>query len=73
MKIGMLWFKDDKKMSLKEKLEEAAAFYLNKYGSMPNTCFVHPSTFEGKILTEAGMKVQKDKEVMENHYWIGVE
>jgi hypothetical protein len=43
MNIGMLWFDNDPKAELSVKIERAAAYYRNKYGTKPTLCFVHPS------------------------------
>jgi hypothetical protein len=43
MKIGMLWFDNDKQTDLVTKIEDAADYYQHKYGLRPNLCFVHPS------------------------------
>ena len=42
MDIGMLWFDNDKQTDLPSKIENAAEYYLNKYGIQPNVCFIHP-------------------------------
>ena len=43
MNIGMLWFDNDKKTDLSDKIKRAASYYKEKYGQNPNLCFVHPS------------------------------
>lgn len=42
MDIGMLWFDNDTHADLPSKIENAAEYYLNKYGIRPNVCFIHP-------------------------------
>ena len=42
MDIGMLWFDNDTHADLPSKIENAAEYYLNKYGIQPNVCFIHP-------------------------------
>ena len=43
MNVGMLWFDNDTKSELDQKIERAALYYRKKYGKVPNLCFVHPS------------------------------
>ena len=47
MKTGLLWFDDDPRKELEEKVLRAAAHYERKYGQAPELCFVHPSAFDG--------------------------
>lgn len=39
----MLWFDNDTHTDLPSKIDNAAEYYLNKYGIQPNVCFIHPS------------------------------
>jgi hypothetical protein len=72
MEIGMLWF-DDGPTSLKDKVSQAVAFYEQKFGEKPTHCLVHPNTLNGGEGDIAGVSVRKARNVMPNHYWIGVE
>ena len=73
MEIGMLWF-DDTKGSMQEKVSQAVTFYQGKFGETPTHCLVHPSTLDGNQEgLVSGVKVRKARNVMPNHYWIGVE
>ncbi|MES0338525.1 MAG: hypothetical protein ACNYZI_05215 [Anaerolineales bacterium] len=73
MEIGMLWF-DDGKSSMKEKVSQAVNFYQGKFGETPTHCLVHPSTLDGKQEgLISGVNVRKARNVMPNHYWIGVD
>ena len=47
MEIGMLWFDNDKKSDYEAKIERAARYYRDKYGKVPNLCFVHPCMILG--------------------------
>jgi hypothetical protein len=77
MNIGLLWFENDPKKSLEQRVKEAADFYQNKHGHAPTLCFVHPSFYpaqpDNKPLISAGVEVRPFRSVMPNHYWIGVE
>ena len=43
METGLLWFDDDPRRQLEEKVLHAAAHYRHKYGQTPTLCFVHPN------------------------------
>jgi hypothetical protein len=73
MDIGMLWF-DDSKTPLPDKVSQAVTFYQDKFGEKPTHCLVHPETLsgEGEGIV-AGVQVRTARNVMPNHYWIGVD
>ncbi len=72
MDIGMLWF-DDQSASTPEKIQRAVSFYTEKYGRRPTLCLVNPATLNGGEGIMAGVKVRKARNVMPDHYWIGVD
>jgi hypothetical protein len=72
MEIGMLWF-DDGPKPLQEKVAQAVAFYEDKFGNKPTHCLVHPTTLNGGEGLVGSVLVRKARNVMPNHYWIGVE
>jgi hypothetical protein len=41
MQIGMLWYDDDPQRPLEAKIGRAADRYREKYGRLPDTCYVH--------------------------------
>jgi len=43
MKTGLLWFDDDPRKQLEEKVQRAATHYERKYGHAPDLCYVHPN------------------------------
>lgn len=79
MDIGMLWFDNDPKADLAEKIRKAAAYYRQKYGVTPDICFLHP-TMLPKNVSEAtalrsplpNVEIRTSKSVMPNYFWIGV-
>ncbi|MBN1285228.1 MAG: hypothetical protein JXB47_07515 [Anaerolineae bacterium] len=75
MKTGMLWFDDDKKRSLAEKVTRAVTYYEQKYKVTPNVCYVHPSTLEepGDVAGLNGLELRTAKQVRRNHFWVGIE
>ena len=78
MKVGMLWFDNDPKKTLKAKVIEAADYYRNKYGQVPTTCMVNPHELGDDAQTRDEIKVgrvsvQAMRAVAPGHLWIGQE
>ncbi len=72
----MLWFSENKKLTLSEKVIEAAEYYKNKYGKDANICYANPGDLalhEGKQARVGGLLVKPMKVIMPNHFWLGVE
>ncbi|MDX1438065.1 MAG: hypothetical protein R3335_14735 [Anaerolineales bacterium] len=72
MNIGMLWYDNDPKKSLGDKVDQAATYYQDKYGKSPDLCFVHPSmeSEEGQAGT---VEIRSSGSVLPNYFWIGVD
>jgi hypothetical protein len=68
----MLWFDDDPRRRLEDKIARAVAHYKEKYGQLPTLCFVNPGTLNGGPDMAAGVRVQPARTVLPNHFWIGV-
>jgi len=73
MNIGMLWFDDDSRRTLEEKVQRAAEHYSDKYGHQATLCFVKPQTLNGGPQRIAGIHIRNSRTVMPNHFWIGFE
>jgi len=80
MKTGLLWFDDDPRRQLEEKVRRAATYYERKYGQSPTLCFVHPSVFNGngngkgngKKSKADGVEIRAGRAVLPDHFWLGV-
>ena len=73
MDLGMLWYDDDKRRPLAEKIRQAAEYYLKKYGQVITQCYVHPRMLpEGQALRVAGIRVLPSRVVVMNHMWLGI-
>jgi len=79
MNIGMLWFDNDTKAEISTKIARAAEYYRDKYGTVPNLCFVHPSMVQnGSLKTHddklksGNVEIRTSRSVLPNHFWIGV-
>ena len=85
MKTGMLWFDDDPKRSISEKVERAAVRYREKYGVAPDLCYSNPASFAdcpesvqpkasssgaGNSLSRITLKHARS--ILPNHFWLGV-
>lgn len=70
MHTGILWYDNDPKTPLKEKIEKAIIYYQNKYQASPNLCLVHPSMFKDNVEIP-GVEVRKYRPVLPGHIWIG--
>jgi hypothetical protein len=75
MKIGLLWYDDDPKCGLSDKVSRAAKRYVQKFGTPPNVCYVHPSAIDacGATREVDGVHVDTLMSVLRNHFWLGQE
>ncbi len=73
MNTGMLWFDNDQKVDLKQKVERAATYYQSKYGRSPNLCFVHPSMIQENSPKPVAIEVKPNKSILPNHFWLGIQ
>jgi hypothetical protein len=86
MKTGLLWFDDDPRKELEEKVLRAAAHYERKYGRLPELCYVHPDAFNGNgngkraekrskkddIVKAGEVEVRAGRSVLLHHFWLGM-
>ncbi len=72
MKIGMLWFDNDPKADLKAKIERAASYYWQKYGQVPNLCFVHPTMLPANGAPPGLVEIRTHRAIRPNHFWLGI-
>ncbi len=73
MNVGMLWFDADPRVNLDARLTRAAAYYQEKYGSVPNLCFIHPATAgDDPPQKVADLEVRTSKKILPDHFWLGI-
>ena len=74
MDIGMLWYDDDNRRTLNEKVARAVDFYKTKYGSPPTVCFINPATLKDKAAPETagGIQLRSARNVLVDHFWLGM-
>ena len=84
METGMLWYDNDPKTTLTDKVARAVEYYRKKYGRDPNLCLVNPGSFpngEEKKATNGSdngivsgkVAVRSYRPVLPGHLWIGIE
>jgi hypothetical protein len=72
MQVGMLWYDNDLKRSLAQKVTRAAEHYRAKYGVTPNLCFVNPMQLPRGSEAANGIQVRAERTILPNHFWLGV-
>ncbi len=71
MKTGMLWFDNDPHRNPIEKIQQAADYYQQKYGSQPTLCFVHPVLKDIAFEVGINLEVKFNQSISPDHIWIG--
>ncbi len=81
MKTGLLWFDDDPRKGLEEKVQRAATHYEHKYGHAPDLCYVHPGALSadrqvfggnGKVTKVGQVAIRSGRSVLPHHFWLGM-
>lgn len=67
---GMMWYDPNPKKDLKVKVEQAAAYFAQKYSSEPNLCAMHPAMNPPESIGE--IAIRADKSILPNHFLIGM-
>jgi hypothetical protein len=74
MNVGMLWFDNDTKRTLEQKIKRAVDYYIKKYGRVPEMCLVNPGMSKDLQLTDLDrLTVRAYRPVLPGHLWIGIE
>jgi hypothetical protein len=71
MKLGLLWFDDDAKRKVVEKLDEAAERYEERFGVRPTLVHLNPAQAEG--LAHRRLRVFGDASLRRNYFLVGVD
>jgi len=72
MEIGLLWFDDGEKRSLKEKIDNAVSHYEKRFGDQPTVCYMHPDMMVENFDPLKGVAVRTAANVLPNHFWVGI-
>lgn len=74
MNIGMLWFDNDPKTTLEQKISKAAAYYQNKNGTSANRCYVSSKAISEQMeFSIDGVQVSGRNGICLHYFWMGVE
>ncbi len=73
MKEGLLWFDNNPKLSVPDKVGRAAARYRVKFGCQPTTCYLNIADFDGRTEFVGEIRLQPALNIQRNHFWIGIE
>jgi hypothetical protein len=71
MKLGLLWFDDDTKRKVVEKLDEAAERYAERFGVRPTLAHLNPAQAEG--LAHRRLRICGDPGLRRNYFLVGVD
>ena len=75
MNVGLLWFDNDPRTPLTDKVKRAADYYHKKYGRIPDMCLVHPTmlgTQTTQTMEHTGkVAVRSNRAILPGHLWIG--
>jgi hypothetical protein len=69
MKLGLLWFDDDTKRKVVDKLDEAAERYAERFGVRPTLAHLNPAQAEG--LVHRRLRVCGDPGLRRNYFLVG--
>lgn len=80
MDRGLLWFDNNPKIALEEKIRQAAARYRQKFGQPANMCLVNPREGVGVeggpraevVVDDARIRIAAVGYILPNHYLVGV-
>jgi len=71
MREGLLWFDDDPRRRMEEKVEQAAARYRQKFGVAPNVCYVNDKALGQAEVRVGSVSVLPASTVRPHHFWVG--
>lgn len=73
MFTGMMWFDNDPKTTLADKVHQAAEYYRSKYGRIPDLCLVNPNMLPESEAQEGKIHIRSLRSVLPGHLWIGMD
>ena len=71
MREGLLWFDDDPRREMAEKVRQAAARYRQKFGIAPEVCYVNDRALDRAEVRIGDLRVMPASTVLPHHFWIG--
>ncbi len=73
MKEGLLWFDNDPKRKLVDKVDRAAKRYRARLRRKPTVCYVNAEEFNIEIDEINGIHLKPANHIRPHYFWIGVE
>jgi len=73
MKEGLLWFDNDPRRKLADKVGQAATRYQMRFGRRPTVCYLNVAEMNGEAGEIKGIRLQPASNVLRHHFWVGVE
>ena len=73
MKEGLLWFDNDPRRRVTDKVNQAATRYQVKFGRRPTICYLNEADLDGESKEVKGVRLHPAPNVLRHHYWVGVE
>jgi hypothetical protein len=71
MREGLLWFDDDPRRQIEEKVTQAAARYRQKFGVAPDVCYVNDQMLNRAEVRVGSLHVLPLSTVRPHHFWVG--
>jgi hypothetical protein len=71
-----VWYDDNPKKAVKDKIDEAVLRYKQKYGKTPNVCMLSEKVQSNDYIPTSGalgLQIRPAKNVPQNYFWIGNE
>ena len=73
MQEGLLWFDNDTRRKLADKIGQAATRYQVKFGCQPTICYLNTVDFNDQVEAVNGIRLRPAANVLRHHLWLGVE
>jgi hypothetical protein len=80
MQVGLLWFDNDPRREVAAKALDAARRYREKFGVIPDTCYVNNAMLDGREMVvplpsadQAVLRIRPAAHIRPHHFWVGVE
>jgi hypothetical protein len=73
MKEGLLWFDNDPRRKLTDKIGQASTRYQVKFGRRPTVCYVNEADLAVQVKEVKGIRLQAVSNVLRHHLWVGVD
>jgi hypothetical protein len=67
MKLGLLWYDADRRVSPQARLAEAATRFAERFGRPANCCHVNPED----LFADPIISVVADPSILKHHFWVG--